>query len=123
MPQATLVEQWEPPAALCAFPVNVLLTHLVPNDVIVSQLPPPPIDLGGFAERGCVEIAEDLEAQFGGECAEKVDLDEIADGRGNEGELGKTALSEDALQHEVPMARRGGGEERPDVGDALLVGL
>ena len=123
MPQTTLVEQREPPAALCAFPVNVLLAHLVPNDVVICQLSPPSIDLRGLAERGCVEVAEDLEAQLGGERAEEVDLDEIADGRGYEGELRETALSEDTLQHEVAMARRGSGEERPDIGNALLVSL
>ena len=94
MPQTTLVEQREPPAALCAFPVNVLLAHLVPNDVVICQLSPPSVDLRGLAERGCVEVAEDLEAQLGGERAEEVDLDEIADGRGYEGELRETALSE-----------------------------
>jgi hypothetical protein len=101
----------------------VLLAHLVPDDVVVGKLSPPPAHLGGVAQRSRVKRAKDLEAQLSGECAEEVDLDEVADGRGDEGELGEAALGEDALQHEVAVSRGGGREERPNVGDALLVNL
>ena len=101
----------------------MLLAHLVPHHVIIGELSPPPADLGGVAERGGVEVAEDLEAQFGGQSAEEVDLDEVADGGGDEGELGEAALGEDALQHEIAVGGGGGREERPHVGDALLVDL
>ena len=123
MSQTCSVKQRQSPAALGTLSIDMLLAHLVPNDVVICQLSPPSVDLRGLAERGCVEVAEDLEAQLGGERAEEVDLDEIADGRGYEGELRETALSEDTLQHEVAMARRGSGEERPDIGNALLVSL
>jgi len=40
----------------------VLLAHLVPDDIVVGELAPSAAHLGSVAERGCVEIAEDLEA-------------------------------------------------------------
>lgn len=36
-------------------------------------------------------------------------------------ELGEAALGDDALKHEFAVLGRRGGEERPDVGDGLLV--
>jgi hypothetical protein len=77
----------------------MLLAHLVPDHVVIGELSPSTADLGGLAEGCCVEVAEDLEAQFRRKCAEEVDLDEVADRRGDEGELGEAALGEDALEH------------------------
>jgi hypothetical protein len=79
--------------------------------------------LGCVAEGGCVEEAQDLEAELGGEGGDEVNLDESADGGGDEGELGKAALGEDALQHKVAVSGRSSGEESPHTGYALLVGL
>jgi hypothetical protein len=37
--------------------------------------------------------------------------------------LGEAALGKNALKHELSLLRRGGGEKRPNVGDALLIVL
>ena len=93
----------------------MLLTHLVPDHIIVGQSPPSLADLRGFAKGGCVQVAENFEAEFGRKCGEEVDLDEVSYAGGDVGELRETALGEDALQHEVAVFGWCGGEERPNM--------
>lgn len=50
----------------------------MPYHVVVGELPPPAAHLGGFAERGSVEVAQDLVAELGGEGGEEVNLDQVA---------------------------------------------
>ena len=63
----------------------MLLTHSVPHDIIVGELSPLPAHLGGLAERGGIEMAQDLETQFMGKGGKEVDLDEVSNGRGDKG--------------------------------------
>jgi hypothetical protein len=101
----------------------MLLAHPVPHDVVVGHLSPPPTNFGGCAQRRGVEKTKDLEAQLVGQGGNKVDLDEIADVGRDERELWEAACGENALEHEIALAGGCGGEDGPDVGDALLVGL
>jgi hypothetical protein len=101
----------------------VLLAHLVPDYIIVGELSPFATYLSCFAERGSVKISEDFEAQLVGQCADKVDLDQVADRRSDEGKLRKAALCQNSLEHEVAVSGRGCREQRPDVSYALLVSL
>lgn len=95
----------------------------MPDDIIVGHFSPAATDLGGLAQRRGIEVAEDLEAELWRQSRHEVDFDQVADRGGDEGELREAALGEDALQHEVAMLGRGSGEEGPDVGNGLLVGL
>jgi hypothetical protein len=101
----------------------VLFTHLVPHNIIVGKESPAPTDLGCFAKRCGVEVAEDLESKFWGKEGEKVDIDHVPHLYGEKGELRKAAGGEDALKDEVSLLGRSGREDGPDVGYALLVGL
>lgn len=107
MSKTRSVKQRQTPAALGTLPVNVLLAHLVPDHIVVGELSPFAAHLSRFAERGCVEIGEDFEAQLMRQCANEVDLDQVTDGRGDERQLREAALSQNALEHEVAVARRG----------------
>ena len=101
----------------------MLLTHLMPHHIIIRQLTPLATHLRSLTQRCRIQIRKDFEAEFGGEGGEEIDLDEVADRGGDEGELGEAALGEDALEHEVAVFGGGGGGEGPDVGYGLLVGL
>jgi hypothetical protein len=103
--------------------VNVLFTHLVPYNIVISKQSPSPTNLGGLAERRCVEIAEDLEPEFWRKKGEKVDVDHIPHLNGEEGELREAAGGEDALKDKVSLLSWGGGEDGPNMGYALLVRL
>jgi hypothetical protein len=121
--ESSLIQKRQSPAAFGALPVNVLLAHPVPYDVVVGHLSPSPTNFGGCAERCGVEEAEDLEAQLVGKGRDEVDFDEVADVGRYEGELWEAASGEDALKHEITLAGGCGRKDGPDVGDALLVGL
>lgn len=101
----------------------MLLAHSVPNNVVVGQAPPAPADLSSLTQRGCVEETENPEAKLWWQSREEVDLDQVANGSGDVRQLREAALGEDALEHKIAVFGRSGGEERPDVGYGLLVGL
>jgi hypothetical protein len=60
-------------------------------------------DPSSRAQRSGIEVAENLEAQFGRKRSEKVDLDQVSNGGGDQGQLRKAALRENALEHEVSV--------------------
>jgi hypothetical protein len=93
----------------------------MPHHIIVGESLPSVGHLCSTAEGGSVEVAENFEGELGGKSAEEVDSNEFTDTGGDKGELGEAALSQDALQHQLTLLGRGGREERPDVGDALLI--
>lgn len=119
--QLLLLQQRQTPSTFRAASVHVLLAHAVPYDIIVSEVAPPAADLGGFAKRYGVEAAEDLVGEFGGEGGEEVDLELFVDFAGNGGELGKAALGDNTLEHQLAVLRGGSRKERPHVCDGLLV--
>lgn len=93
----------------------------MPHYVIISESPPSVRHLCSTAEGGSVEVAENFEGELGGKGAEEVDSNEFTDTGGDKGQLGKAALSQDALEHQLTLLGRGSREERPDVSDALLI--
>lgn len=54
----------------------MLLTHSVPDHVVVGETLPTLADLGSMAEGGGVEIGEDPEGDFGWCDGQKVDAEE-----------------------------------------------
>ncbi len=100
----------------------MLLAHADPDGVVVGQQAPCLADLGGLGETDGVEIAEDLLRDLDGQGGDEVDFEGLRDFAGDERELGEAELGEDALQHQLAVTSRGGGEQRPHVGDGLLVG-
>jgi hypothetical protein len=93
----------------------------MPHHVIISEGPPSVGHLCSTAEGGSVEVAEDFEGELRGKRGEEIDANEFTDTGGDEGQLGEAALSQDALQHQLTLLGRGGREERPYVGDTLLI--
>lgn len=82
-PQSLSFQQGQTPSTFGAFPVDVLLAHFMPDNIIVCQRPPSLTDLRRFAERGCIQVAEDLEGYFGRKRGQKVDADEVTNVRGD----------------------------------------
>ncbi len=70
----------------------MLFAHPMPDHIVISQIPPAMRDLRSFTQRGCVEIAKNLERYFRWESCQKVDPDQVAYAGGKEGELRKAAL-------------------------------
>lgn len=99
----------------------MLLTHSVPDHVVVGETLPAFADLGRMTEGGGVQIGKDPEGDFGGCDGEKVDAEEGLQMVGEEGELGHTALSEKSAENELTMASWSAAKQRPNVGDDLLV--
>jgi hypothetical protein len=93
----------------------------MPHHIVIGKGPPSMGDLRSTAEGGSVEVAKDFERELGGKSGEEVDTDEFADTSRDEGQLGEAALRQDALQHQLALLSRGGGEERPYMSNALLV--
>ena len=89
----------------------MLLTRPVPYHVVVSQGSPAWGNLGGAAEGGGVEVAQNFEGQLRRKGSEEIDSDEFTDASGNEGKLGEAALSEDALQHQFALLGGSGREK------------
>jgi len=75
----------------------------MPDNIIVGQLAPSPRHPGCLAQRCCVKIAEYAEGDLSWKGGEEVNPDELANIGGEEGELRKTALREDSLEHEVSV--------------------
>lgn len=103
--------------------MDVLFAHPMPDHIIICQRPPTPGNLGRLAKRGCIEITENFESDFGGKRGHKVDSDQFTDGGGDERQLRKATLGHDPLKHEFSVLGRGRGKERPDMGDSLLIAL
>lgn len=99
----------------------MLLTHPVPNHIVISESPPALADLSSVAERGGVEVREDAKGYLWGENGQEVDAEEWLKVIGEEGELGYTALSQEAAEDKLAMARWGRAEEGPDMRDNLLI--
>lgn len=93
----------------------MLRAEVVPYLVVVCQLAPGPAHLCAFAQRDCVELAEDLEGDFGGEQRDEVDLDEVAHLGGDEGELVEAGDAEDALEDELALLAGCRTEDGPHV--------
>jgi len=70
----------------------MLLTHSMPYSIVIRQLSPLPAHLGSFTKRCWIEKAQDTETDFWWEGAKEVDLEQVADGVGEEGKLRKAAL-------------------------------
>lgn len=116
-----LLEQRKTPSTLCALETNMLLAHPVPNHIVVSESPPALADLGSVAERCGVEVREDAKGDLWGEDGQEVDAEEWLKVVGEEGELGDTALGQEAAEDKLAMACWGRAEEGPDVRDNLLI--
>ena len=78
MSQTCSVKQRQSPAALGTLSIDMLLAHLVPDNVVVGELSPFSAHLSCCAEGCSVEVGEDLEAQFVGQGADEVDLNQVA---------------------------------------------
>jgi hypothetical protein len=46
--------------------MDVLLAHTMPDNIIISQSPPPPRYLSGFAKRCGIEVTKNLEGDLRG---------------------------------------------------------
>jgi hypothetical protein len=83
----------------------------MPDHVIVGQTPPSLAHLCGLAERGGIQVAQDLERDLGRESGEEVDPDEFSNRSGEEGQLREAALREDATEHQLSVFGGSGREE------------
>jgi len=80
----------------------------MPYHVVVRQRSPFLTDLCGLAEGRSIEETENLVRELGWQRTKEVNADELANVGREIGELGKAALGENALKHEVSLfARRG----------------
>ena len=120
----TLLKDREAPPALGALLPDVLLADAAPEDVIIGEALPQSADLGGAAEGGRVEIAENLKGDFVREDGEGVYPDQMRELLGEEGELGEAAHGEQAVEDEGPARVGRGREVGPDGadGDTVLDG-
>lgn len=57
----------------------MLLTHLMPDHIVIGKDSPPLTDLSGFAKRCRIQTTEDLERDLGWQSAEEVNTDELPD--------------------------------------------
>ena len=85
----------------------MLLADPSPKDVVVGQAPPLAAHLSGPAERGRIEIAEDLERDFTRKDSERVDADQVSELLGEERQLGETAHGEEPMENEGAARMRG----------------
>lgn len=120
--QLLLFKQRKTPSALVAALRNMLSAHERPDNIVIGEITPAAADLSGFAERVCVKVAENLVGKLRGQSRQKVDLELFVDFARDRGKLGKAALGDDALEHQLAVLGGSGGEEGPDMRDGLLVG-
>lgn len=99
----------------------MLLAHAVPNDIVVGEIAPAATDLGSLAKRYGIERTENLVGEFVGQGRKEIDLELFLDFAGDCRELRKATLRNNALEHQLTVLGGRGREERPDVGDGLLV--
>lgn len=123
LPQSFALQQGKTPSAFLAFSVDVLLTHPMPNHIIVCQCSPTTRDLGCFAKRSCIKVTQNFERDLRWQSGHKIDANEFTDGGGHEGQLREATLGHDPLKHEFSVLGRGSGKERPDMSDSLLIAL
>lgn len=84
----TIVERVKRGIAAATSAILVFETHDLPGVLVVDKAPPEAADAAGTSERlGVIDEAENVEADFDGECREKVDLEPGSDDRGKMREL------------------------------------
>lgn len=60
----------------------MLTTHSSPEEIVVCETLPLLGDLSGFAERDCIEVAEDAKADFAREKREWIYANDLGQGFG-----------------------------------------
>ena len=114
-------EERQPPPALFALALDVLLAHGPPQQVVVGHAFPCARHLRGSAERDGVEVAKHLKGDFAREDFDGVDAHLEGERLLQERELGRAGDREESAENEESTLGGSRGKEAPDRVDRLLL--